>query len=290
LASTTDQANLAEARDAAALAAARYPSPDGPRPDYNETSVPAAPAPELRKITVETVKDSLRKGFDDFKAVPGYGLFFAGVYVVGGLVLWALVRGIGNAGVLVPLAFAFPLIGPFLAIGLYEVSRRREKGEPLDRGAILGAVFRQRDGQMPFMGVVILFLTLVWLVLVRITFALFLSDDAMTNIFSTREAIFTFDGLVMLFLVTVLGAAFALLVFSLTVIGMPLLLDREIDAVTASITSVQAVVENFRPMMVWAGIVVAMLAVGMLPAFLGLLVVLPVLGHGTWHLFRATVV
>jgi len=267
----------------------RYPSEDGPRPDYSETEAPAAAAPEVREITVDTVKVALRRGFDDFKAAPGYGLFFGGIYVVGGLFLWALSRMIGNAGILVPLAFAFPLVGPFLAIGLYEVSRRRESGEPLEKGAILGAVFRQRDGQMPFMGVVILFLTLSWLVLARVTFALFLSNDAMTNIFTTREAIFSVDGLIMMAIVSVLGAAFALLVFSMTVVGMPLLLDREIDVVTATITSVQAVTENFKPMMFWALIVVGVLAVAMLPAFLGLFIALPVLGHGTWHLYRAVV-
>lgn len=271
------------------MADVRYPSPDGPRPDYSETSAPAAKPPVVNSITTDTVRDALRKGFDDFKAAPGYGLFFGGVYVVGGLLLWALSRLVGNAGVLVPLAFAFPLLGPFLAIGLYEVSRRREAGEPLDRSAILGAVFRQRDGQMPFMGVVILFLALSWLVLARVTFALILSGDAMTNIFTTREAIFTLEGIVMLAIVTVLGAAFALLVFAITVVSMPLLLDREIDIVTATITSVQAVIENVRPMMMWAAIVVAMLVVAMLPAFLGLLIALPVLGHGTWHLYRAVV-
>lgn len=271
------------------MANVRYPSPDGPRPDYSETNAPAAQAPAINRITTDTVRDALHKGFDDFKAAPGYGLFFGGVYAVGGLVLWGLSRMVGNAGILVPLAFAFPLLGPFLAIGLYEVSRRRERGEPLDRSAILGAVFRQRDGQMPFMGVVILFLALCWLVLARVTFALFLSDDAMTNIFTTREAIFTLDGAAMLLIVVALGGAFALLVFALTVVSMPLLLDREVDIVTATISSVQAVAENLRPMMLWAAIVVGVLTVAMLPAFLGLFIALPVLGHGTWHLYRATV-
>ncbi len=271
------------------MAHVRYPSPDGPRPDFSETTAPAAAAPTINRITTDTVREALHKGFDDFKAAPGFGLFFGGIYAVGGLVLWALSQMVGNAGILVPLAFAFPLLGPFLAIGLYEISRRREKGESLDKSAILGAVFRQRDGQMPFMGVVILFLALSWLILVRVTFALFLSNDAMTNIFTTRDAIFTLDGAVMLLIVMGLGAAFALLVFSITVVSMPLLLDREVDVVTAAITSVQAVTENPRPMMMWAGIVVAVLVVAMLPAFLGLFIALPILGHGTWHLYRATV-
>jgi len=272
------------------MATERYPDfEEADRPDFSETAAPAAPTPNLKTISIETLQEALRKGFEDFRAEPGYGLFFGGVYVVGGLILWALANAVGNSGILVPLAFAFPLLGPFLAFGLYAVSRRRAGGEAMEKAAVFGAVFRQRDGQMPFMGVVILFLTLCWLVLARVLFAIMLSDEAMTNIFTTRDAIFTFDGIIFLGIATVLGGAFAILVFALTVIGMPLLLDREIDVVTASITSVQAVTENFKPMMIWAGIVVAVLFVAMLPTFLGLLIALPLLGHATWHLYRATV-
>lgn len=273
------------------MATERYPDfEEADRPTYSETAAPAAKAPELRSIDTDTVKAAVLKGLEDFRATPGYGLFFGGVYVVGGLFLWWLSGVVGNTGILVPLAFAFPLLGPFLAIGLYEISRRREVGEPMDRAAVLGAVFRQRDGQMPFMGVVILFLALCWLILARVTFAVFLSDEAMTNIFTTRDAILSLEGVVMLGMVGVLGFAFALLVFALTIVGMPLLLDREIDFVTASITSVQSVLENFRPMMAWAAFVAVTMAIAMLPAFLGLFIALPVLGHATWHLYRAVVV
>lgn len=267
----------------------RYPDSEPSNVSYAETEAPAAAAPTPRKIDMDTLKACLIKGLDDFRAEPGYGLTFGAVYVVGGLFLWWLSGAVGNSGVLIPLAFAFPLLGPFLAIGLYEVSRRRISGEPMERAAIFGAVFRQRDGQMPFMGVVILFLTLSWLILARVTFALFLGDDAMTNIFSTREALLTFDGVIFMAVAAVLGAAFAALVFSMTVVGMPLLLDREIDFVTATITSIQAVVENPKPMAAWAALVVVVLAVAMLPAFLGLLVALPILGHATWHLYMAVV-
>jgi len=268
----------------------RYPDIETNPPDYSETTAPAAPAPDVQSISTETVRDCLRKGVDDFRAQPGYGLFFGGVYFVGGLVLWAVANAFGNSGVLVPLAFAFPLLGPFIAIGLYEVSRRRAADEPMERPAILGAMFRQRDGQMPFMGVIILFLTLSWLILARVAFAIFLSDDAMTNIFSTREALFTPEGIVMLMVVGALGFAFAVLIFSITVVSMPMMLEREIDFVTAMITSVQAVSENLKPMALWAGIVAVTMLIAMLPAFIGLVIVLPILGHATWHLYKATVV
>ncbi len=267
----------------------RYPDVELNPPSYSETAVPPDAAPVVRQITTDTVKDCLRKGIEDFRAQPGFGLFFGGIYFVGGLVLWAVASAFGNSGVLVPLAFAFPLLGPFIAIGLYEVSRRRAAGEGMSRPAVLGALFRQRDGQMPFMGVIILFLTLSWLILVRVTFAIFLSDSAMTNIFSTREALFTPEGIVMLLVVGVMGFAFAVLVFSITVVSMPMMLEREIDFVTAMITSVQAVTENLKPMAMWAGIVAATMLVAMLPAFIGLVIALPVLGHATWHLYKAVV-
>ena len=250
---------------------------------------PASPAPVLRPITMDTVRESLMKGFDDFRAEPGWGLFFGGAYVLGGLVLWAIALSIGNIGLMVPLAFAFPLIGPFAAVGLYEVSRRREAGEPLSRSAVLGAVFRQRNGQIPFLGVVILFMALVWIVLSRLTFAIFMGTHTMTNVFSSAGILFGFDGFFMLLVQLAVGFSIAFLVFAITVIGMPMLLDREVDFVTAMITSFEVVSANLKPMLAWAALTAALLVVGMLPAFLGLFIVLPVLGHGTWHLYRAAV-
>lgn len=250
---------------------------------------PASPPPVLRPITMDTVRDSLMKGFDDFRAEPGWGLFFGGAYVLGGLILWSIALWVGNIGLMVPLAFAFPLIGPFAAVGLYEVSRRREKGEPLSRAAVLGAVFRQRNGQIPFLGVVILFMALVWIVLSRITFAIFMGQHTMTNVFSSSGILFSVDGFFMLLVELAVGFSIAFLVFAITVIGMPMLLDREVDFVTAMITSFEVVTANLKPMLAWAGITAGLLVVGLLPAFLGLFIVLPVLGHGTWHLYRAAV-
>lgn len=256
---------------------------------YPDTPLPPSPAPVLRPVTMDTVKMALQKGFEDFRAEPGWGLFFGGAYVLGGLILWAIALSIGNVGLMVPLAFAFPLIGPFAAIGLYEVSRRRESGEPLSRSAVLGAVFRQRGGQIPFLGVVMLFATLVWIVLSRITFAIFMGHHTMTNVFSSASILFSFDGFFMVLVELAVGFSVAFLVYAITVIGMPMLLDREVDFVTAMITSFEVVTANLKPMLAWAVIVAALLVVGMLPAFLGLFIVLPILGHGTWHIYRAAV-
>jgi uncharacterized membrane protein len=260
------------------------------RPDYSTTDAPASPTPVLKPITRQTLRDALHKGIEDFRAAPAFGLFFGGAYFVGGLVLWFISRQVDNAGLLVPLAFIFPLFGPFAAIGLYEVSRRLESGEDLKWSSILGAIARQKGGQLPFMGVVILFMALVWIVISRITFAIFMGTaPKMTNIFSTMDVLYTPEGILMLLVNLAVGFSVAFLIFSVTVIAMPMLLDREMDFVTAMITSVQCVTENLEAMLTWAAIVVAALIVAMLPAFLGLIIVLPVLGHTTWHLYRAAV-
>lgn len=248
-----------------------------------------SPAPVLKPITEETIKAALHKGFEDFKAAPAFGLFFGGVYFLGGILMWALASYTGHAFYLILAAFAFPLIGPFAAIGLYEVSRRLEADEPLDWGSVLGVVFAQKDRQIPFLGAVIVFLVMIWVLLSRITVALFLGNERIVNLFSSADVLFTFNGIVMLLVITLVGFSVAFLIFSISVIGMPMLLDREMDFVTAMITSFEVVTENLKPMLMWAGIVVGFLVVGMLPAFLGLLVVLPVLGHGTWHIYRAAV-
>lgn len=252
-----------------------------------EAAPPASPIPELNEISIETVKEALHMGFADFKAAPGYGLFFGAVYFLGGILMWGLAEYTGHAFYLILAAFAFPLIGPFAAIGLYEVSRRLEKGEELDWPGVLGVVVRQKDKQIPFLGAVIVFMVMIWVLLSRITVALFLGNQSIVNIFSTMDVLFTLNGIAMLAVIGAVGFSVAFLIFAISVIGMPLLLEREIDFVTAMITSFEAVTENLQPMLFWAGIVVAFLVVGMLPAFLGLLVVLPILGHGTWHLYRA---
>lgn len=259
-------------------------------PSDQTADVSAAPAaPVLKPITVETVKGALRQGFEDFKAAPAFGLFFGGVYFLGGLLMWALAYFVGSGFYLILAAFCFPLIGPFAAIGLYEVSRRLENGEPLDWGGVLGVVFAQKDRQIPYLGAVIVFMVMIWVLLSRITLALFLGNFRIVNIFSSFETLLTLNGLMMLFVIGVVGFSVAFLIFAVSVIGMPMLLDRDMDFVTAMITSFEVVTENLQPMLLWAGIVVTFLVIGMLPAFLGLLVVLPVLGHGTWHIYKAAV-
>ena len=255
----------------------------------DQTLTAASPVPEVRMITAHTVTDALKRGVGDYLRAPLFGIFFSAVYVVGGLVLDTILVAAGREWWLIPFAVGFPILGPFAAVGLYEVSRRLGAGERLDWGGVLGVVLRQKDRQIPAMAVVILFLFLVWLFVAHTIFALFLGLSAMVN-FSTDPlaVLLTADGVTMLAIGSVVGAGFAGVLFAITVVGLPLLLDKEIDFVTAMITSVSAVIQNPGPMLLWGATIAVLLFVGMLPAFLGLFVVLPVLGHASWHIYRAT--
>ncbi|MEL7256103.1 MAG: DUF2189 domain-containing protein [Pseudomonadota bacterium] len=256
-----------------------------------ETAAPKAPAPvpAIRQITTQDVFAALRAGLSDFQRAPMFGLFFGAVFSVFG-VLMAAMLFYGSAGYWVlPLTAGFPLIGPFAAIGLYEVSRRLASDEPLSWGAILSAGFTSRSGQLPFFAVVAVFFLLVWIVIARVVFAVTFGTASMTNVMTSIEVYTTFEGLSMLLIGGVVGAALAGLLFSITVIGVPILLDRDIDVVTAMITSFKATVENQGPMMLWGLIVAGATLVAALPLFLGMVLIFPMLGHSAWHLYRAVI-
>jgi len=222
----------------------------------------------------------------DFQAVPLYGLVFGAFYAAGGIAILLCLTAFGMIYLVYPLAAGFALIGPFVAIGLYEVSRRREAGLPVSFGAIWAAVrMRSEIGWMAF---VTLFVFVVWMYQVRLLIALLLGLNASFG--SLQEFITvlltTNEGLLFLAVGNAVGAALSLILFSLTVVSFPLLLDRDVDFVTAMITSVRAVVMSPLPMIGWAALIVVLLVVSSMPYFLGLMVTLPVLGHTTWHLYR----
>ncbi len=246
-------------------------------------------APELRQVDGAMIKTALQKGWEDFKAAPIYGAFFGAFYAAGGILMYWITQATGQSYWLILAALGFPLIGPFAAVGVYEVSRRLEAGEPLDWGGVLGVMRRESARQIPSLAVLVMGVFLIWVFLSHMMFALFMGRMTMVNVFSTWDIFFTPNGLTFLVAGTVVGGGLAFLLFALTVFGMPMLLDREVDYITAITTSFEEVMRNPKPMIAWGALVVAALIVAMLPLFLGLVVVLPVLGHATWHLYRAAV-
>jgi uncharacterized membrane protein len=253
------------------------------------TSVSGKVDPLVRPIKAADIVETLAQGLRDFQAMPLYGLAFGAIYAGGGIVIMLSLTAFGMVYLAYPLAAGFALIGPFVAIGLYEVSRQREAGQkPSMRGIWSTVRSRSEIGWMAF---VTLFIFVIWMYQVRLLIALLIGLHASFS--SLKEfltvVLTTNEGLVFLAIGNAVGAALSLVLFSLTVVSFPLLLDRDVDFVTAMITSVRAVVTSPVPMIAWAAIIVILLIVSALPYFLGLLVTLPVLGHSTWHLYRRIV-
>ena len=245
--------------------------------------------PVVRPIAATDIAEALIEGLRDFQALPIYGLAFGALYAAGGIAIILCLTALGMAYLAYPLAAGFALIRPFVAIGLYEVSRRRETGQPVSFNAIWSTI-RSRS-EIGWMAFVTLFVFVTWMYQVWLLISLLLGPHAS---FSTLQefrsvVLTTQEGLLFLAIGNAVGALLSLILFSLTVVSFPLLLEHEVDFVTAMVTSVRAVVTSPLPMIGWAAVIVMLLIVSALPYFLGLVVTLPVLGHATWHLYRRSV-
>ncbi len=238
-----------------------------------------------RSLAWADLKAALAAGWADYRAAPQFGLFFAGVHVAAGLALtWALVTQSAVAW-LVPAAAGFPLLAPFCAVGLYDVSRRREAGLPLQWLAVLASLKGRGDEQLLSMGIIMFVAFGFWLMSAHAIFTIFQSDSGIDGF----GFLLSGTGLVMLAVGSAVGAMMALGFYAVTVISLPMLVDRDVDFITAIITSLAAMHANGRMLLIWAVLIAAALFLAMLPAFLGLLVALPVFGHATWHLYRRIV-
>lgn len=248
-----------------------------------------ADRPEVLQADWSDLKAALRGGLADFARAPAFGLFFACFYVAGGWLVWWAMTTQGQLWWTLPAAAGFPILGPFIACGLYDVSRRLEAGERLKANAVLASVFRQKDRQIPAMAAVIVVFFLFWNFLGHMIFALFMGHATLTNISSSIEAFLTPEGLTMLAVGTGVGAVFSTLFYSLTVVSLPMLMVREVDFVTAMLTSFAVVRESPVVMLGWAVLIGAALLLALVPGFLGLFLVLPVFGHASWHLYRRVI-
>lgn len=262
-----------------------------PKPAEGSPPVGFPHAPGVRTVTVADIASALRLGIGDFFRAPQYGLFFGGIFVLGGFVLLASVTVWDTSWAIVPLAIAFPLLGPFIAVGLYEVSRRLSEGERLSWGGVLGVVFKQGERELIYSGFVMLFIFWIWAYQARILLAIFLGSASFSTFAGFFEVVTTTEnGWTFLAVGSALGAILSLVLFSVTVVSVPLLLDRDIDFVSAMVTSVVVVRRSPGPMIAWGLVVTALMILALAPYFLGLLIILPILGHATWRLYERAII
>jgi|LGOV01.1.fsa_nt_gb uncharacterized membrane protein len=247
------------------------------------------PMPEIAELDFSDLKVALGKGFSDFRKAPIYGIVFGAIFAALGVVLYLQFVEWQSDISIIPLAAGFPLIGPFVAVGMYEVSRLIERDESVSWLSVIQAIYAERKRQVPSIAFVVLFIFLIWVYMAHLVFALSFGLKPLTNVMSSTDILLTKEGITMLLMGSVVGGFLSFVLFSITVVGIPLLVDREIDVVTAMITSFSLVLNNMVVMLSWGVIVGLLLLVAMIPMFMGLIVVLPILGHATWHLYKLAI-
>ena len=246
-----------------------------------------SPAPVVRRIGVTDLRDVLARGVDDFGAYRTDVIFLCVIYPLVGLVLARLAFGYEMLPLVFPLASGFALVGPFAAVGLYEMSRQREMGIEVTWADAFGVVRSPSFGAIVLLGLLLMGIFLLWLVAAEAIYQLTLGPAPPASLASfVRDVLTTDAGWAMIWFGVGVGFLFALLVLAISVVSFPLLLDREVGLDTAILTSVRAVVANPGPMAIWGLIVAGGLVIGSILFFLGLIIVMPVLGHATWHLYR----
>lgn len=265
------------------------PKTADPTPPGNLTPHQEA-MPQVNKVTADDIIAALKAGMADFLARPlmsgFFGLFYASVGV---LFVWSLVW-LGKIWMVIPAVVGFPLVAPFAAAGLYEMSRRLQKGEAFGWSDILTVMAAQRKREMGWMAFVTLFIFWMWTYQVRLLLAIILQDASFSDLEGFLNTVFfTPEGWTFLAVGTCVGAVLSAGLFTVTVVAMPMLLDRETNFVSAMLTSVRVVTENPFVMLSWAAIISVTMLLSLVFGFVGLIFTLPILGHTTWHLYQRAI-
>jgi uncharacterized membrane protein len=245
----------------------------------------------VNRIGFADLKRALAQGVDDFYAMPTHAMFLCVIYPMVGLLLARMAFGYAVLPLLYPLGSGFALIGPLAALGLYELSRRRETGMPASAAHVLDVVRSSSIGAIIALGLLLLAIFVLWIAIAN---ALYIADFGYATPKSIggflRDVFTTPAGWHLIVVGNAIGFVFAVVVLTISAVSFPLLLDRDVGAAVALLTSIRAVLKNPLTMAAWGAIVAALLLIGSLPFFLGLTVIMPVLGHATWHLYRKLVV
>jgi len=255
-----------------------------------QTGQDAADAPVIRTIGLSDLHRALQLGWEDFQAVPSHAVILCVIYPVLGLVIARTVLGYAVLPLLFPLAAGFALLGPFAALGLYELSRRRENGEEASAWNAIDVFRSPSFGAMLGLGVLLLALFVTWIATAQAIYIAAFGYETAAGIPDFAERVLTTpQGWWLIVAGCGVGFLFALVALCISVVSFPLMLDRHAGAGDAMVTSMRAVAKNPWPMAVWGLIVAVLLVAGSLPFFLGLAIVIPLLGHATWHLYREVI-
>lgn len=245
--------------------------------------------PPIRRVPFDAPWHWLAAGWRDLVRIPALSLSYGAAFALGAAVLFAGLFQVGWQSLILALGGGFLLLGPLLAVGLYEASRRLESGEEA-RLADVVLVGTRSPGQLALMGVFLMIVFYAWVLVALLLFMLFFGPTELPVLSSfVPTLLFTGPGLGLLLTGTLVGAVFAVTVFAMTAVSVPLLMVRPLDAMTAAITSIQAVRLNPKPMLLWAALIAALVGVGLATLGAGLIVVFPLVGHATWHAFRAII-
>ncbi len=244
----------------------------------------------VQRLGLADLRWALARGLEDFGASRTDVIFLCVIYPLVGLLLARLAFGYDMLPLVFPLASGFALIGPFAAIGLNEMSRQREQGRPAGWAEAFGVLQSPSIRAIIVLGAVLIVMFLFWLVLAQAIYNLTLGPLPPTSLTSfAHDVIYTHAGWTMALVGTGVGFVFAAVAMIISVVSFPMLLDRSVSLETAIRTSINVVRRNPVTMAVWGLIIAAGLVIGSIPLLLGLIVVMPVLGHATWHLYRRAV-
>jgi uncharacterized membrane protein len=246
--------------------------------------------PAIRRIGTGDLKDALARGLDDFLAMPTQMIFLALIYPVIGLILGRLTSGYDLLPLFYPLVAGFALIGPLAGVGLYEMSRRRERGLPVSWRDGFKVLNSHATRAIVILGALLMAIFLAWLAVAHAIYTSIFGDVQRASYAAFLRDVFASSaGWRLIVVGNAVGFMFAVLTFAISVVSFPMILDRDVGAATAIHTSVRAVLANPVTMAVWALIIAGLLVIGFLPFLLGLAIVMPVLGHASWHLYRKVV-
>ncbi|MGX5804689.1 DUF2189 domain-containing protein [Bradyrhizobium sp. Arg314] len=246
--------------------------------------------PTVRRISTSDLWDALKLGAEDFWAKPSHYVFLCLIYPIVGLILTRWTSGSNAIQLVYPLMSGFALIGPFAAIGLYEISRRRELGMNTDWRHALDVRHSPALPSIAVIGILLFALFLLWLFTAQSLYTSLFGAEPPASVGAfVRDVLTTGKGWTLILVGNAVGFVFAVVVLATTVVAFPLLLDRDVGAVSAIETSARAVMANPVTMALWGLTVAVLLVVGSIPLFAGLAVVMPILGHATWHLYRKVV-